>query len=86
MKQTQLSYPTLVVAFQTTTGKLPATQARIHTLRDGELVLYKRSHSRVWQCRYKLYDNEWHRHQSRHYRFLRLLASRLLQQSRAVPI
>jgi integrase len=61
MKQTQLSYPTLVVAFQTTTGKLPATQARIHTLRDGELVLYKRSHSRVWQFRYKLYDNQWHR-------------------------
>lgn len=20
-----------------------------------------RSHSRVWQCRYKLYDNQWHR-------------------------
>ncbi len=61
MKQTQLSYPTLAVSFQTTTGKLPATQARVHTLRDGELVLYKRSHSRVWQCRYKLYDNQWHR-------------------------
>ncbi len=61
MKQTQLSYPTLVVSFQTTTGKLPATQARVHTLRDGELVLYKRSHSRVWQCRYKLFDNQWHR-------------------------
>jgi integrase len=61
MKQTQLSYPTLSVSFQTTTGKLPATQARVHTLRDGELVLYKRSHSRVWQCRYKLFANEWHR-------------------------
>ena len=24
-------------------------------------MLYKRSHSRVWQCRYKLYDNQWHR-------------------------
>ena len=61
MKQTQLSYPKLLVAFQTTTGKLPVTQARVHSLRDGELVLYKRSHSRVWQCRYKLYDNQWHR-------------------------
>lgn len=59
MKQTQLSYPTLAVSFQTTTGSLPLAQARIHTLRDGELVLYKRSHSRVWQCRYKLYDNQW---------------------------
>jgi len=65
MKQTQLSYPTLAVSFQTTAGKLPATQARIHTLRDGELVLYKRSHSRVWQCRYKLYDNQWHRQTTR---------------------
>jgi hypothetical protein len=61
MKQTQLSYPTLAVSFQTTASKLPTAQARIHTLRDGELVLYKRSHSRVWQCRYKLYDNQWHR-------------------------
>jgi integrase len=61
MKQTQLSYPTLSVSFQTTTGKLQPTQARVHTLRDGELVLYKRNHSRVWQCRYKLYDNQWHR-------------------------
>ena len=42
MKQTQLSYPTLVVAFQTTAGKLPLAQARIHTLRDGELVLYSK--------------------------------------------
>lgn len=70
MKQTQLSYPTLphgagsaaaAVSFQTSTNKLQPTQARIHTLRDGELVLYKRSHSSVWQCRYKLYDNDWHR-------------------------
>jgi hypothetical protein len=39
------------------TNKLQPTQARIQTLRDGELVLYKRSHSSFWQCRYKLYDN-----------------------------
>jgi integrase len=65
MKQTQLSYPTLAVSFQTTTSKLPAAQARTYTLRDGELVLYQRSHSRVWQCRYKLYDNQWHRQTTR---------------------
>jgi hypothetical protein len=65
MKPTQLSYPTLAVSFETTTGKLSPTQTRIHTLRDGELVLYKRSHSRVWQCRYKLYENEWHRQTTR---------------------
>jgi integrase len=71
MKQTQLSYPTLAAAlvsssppaasFETTYNGLSTAAARIHTLRDGELVLYKRSHSRVWQCRYKLYDNDWHR-------------------------
>ncbi len=71
MKQTQLSYPTQPyafnstnqpsVSFKTSADKLPLAQARIHTLRDGELVLYKRSNSRVWQCRYKLFANEWHR-------------------------
>ena len=71
MKQTQLSYPTLAHAhssttqptasFQTTFNGLATAAARIHTLRDGELVLYKRRHSRVWQCRYKLFANEWHR-------------------------
>jgi hypothetical protein len=71
MKQTQLSYPTLAHAhsstlqptasFQTTFNGLATVSARLHTLRDGELVLYKRPHSRVWQCRYKLFANEWHR-------------------------
>jgi site-specific recombinase XerD len=71
MKQTQLSYPTLAYAhcstlkptasFQTTFNGLATAAARFHMLRDGELVLYKRPHSRVWQCRYKLFANEWHR-------------------------
>jgi integrase len=71
MKQTQLSYPTQALAlhsqpqptasFQTTFNGLATAAARLHTLRDGELVLYKRQHSRVWQCRYKLFANEWHR-------------------------
>ncbi len=26
---------------------------------------YKRQHSRVWQCRYKLFANEWHRQTTR---------------------
>jgi hypothetical protein len=29
--------------------------ANIHYLRDGELVVYRRERSRVWQCRFKLY-------------------------------
>lgn len=28
-------------------------------LRDGELVLFKRARSRVWQCRYKLFTGAW---------------------------
>lgn len=71
MKQTQLSYPTQALAlhslpqptasFKTTFNGLATAAARLHTLRDGELVLYKRQHSSVWQCRYKLFANEWHR-------------------------
>jgi integrase len=30
-------------------------------LRDGELVLYRRSRSLLYQCRYKLADGTWHR-------------------------
>ncbi len=73
--QSQLSYPTLTHAhnstpqptasFQTTVNGLATVAARFHTLRDGELVLYKRPHSRVWQCRYKLFANEWHRQTTR---------------------
>jgi integrase len=75
MKQTQLSYPTLALAqhsqplttasFETTYNGLATALARLHTLRDGELVLYKRQHSSVWQCRYKLFANEWHRQSTR---------------------
>ena len=28
-------------------------------LRDGDVVLYKRERSSVWQMRYRLYDKEW---------------------------
>jgi integrase len=36
-------------------------------LRDGEVVLYKREHSSVWQMRYKLYDREWRRVSTKHH-------------------
>lgn len=35
--------------------------AHLHYLRDGELVVYRRQRSRVWQCKFKLYTNRWHR-------------------------
>ncbi len=30
-------------------------------LRDGEVVVYRRSASPLYQCRYKLADGKWHR-------------------------
>ena len=33
---------------------------QIH-LRDGEVVLYRRHDSPLWQCRFKLQDGTWHR-------------------------
>ena len=63
MKQTQLCYPTPGklsppprAAFKTSAA-LPDAAPRIYALRDGELVLYKRS--RVWQYRYKLFTGQW---------------------------
>ncbi len=40
----------------------PASQSpQSIILRDGEVVLYKRSRSLLYQCRYKLADGNWHR-------------------------
>ena len=38
----------------------PSQPHSIH-LRDGELVVYRRSRSLLYQCRYKLADGSWHR-------------------------
>ena len=38
-----------------------AAQPSILYLRDGEVVLYKRTRSLLYQCRYKLEDGTWHR-------------------------
>ena len=65
MKQTQLSYPAPTeppppprASFKTSAA-LPDAAPRIYALRDGELVLYKRKRSRVWQYRYKLFTGQW---------------------------
>jgi integrase len=42
-------------------SSLPSTQPQTIHLRDGELVLYRRSRSLLYQCRYKLADGTWHR-------------------------
>lgn len=44
---------------QTFISRLPAAEAKNIRLRDGEVVLFKRSRSLVYQCRYKLADGSW---------------------------
>ncbi len=51
-------------AFQKTTRRstltaLHAAQPKSILLRDGELVLYRRSRSFLYQCRYRLADGSW---------------------------
>lgn len=62
LKQTQLTWPT-----HSDSGK-PAGKARptlklvaaaIHHLRDGEVVLYRRANSQVWQARCRLLSGQW---------------------------
>lgn len=38
---------------------LSARKETTHHMRDGEVVLYLRPNSRVWQVRYKLFDRKW---------------------------
>ena len=40
---------------------MAAAQPNILHLRDGEVVLYRRSRSLLYQCRFKLADGTWHR-------------------------
>lgn len=42
-------------------------QPNVARLRDGELVLYKRGNSTVWQARFKLYDKRWHSISTKHH-------------------
>ncbi len=44
---------------------LPAAQPQVLYLRDGEVVLYRRTRSLLYQCRYKLADGTWYRQSTR---------------------
>jgi integrase len=46
--------------FSNNAALLPA-QPNVLLLRDGELVLYRRTRSLMYQCRFKLADGKWHR-------------------------
>lgn len=50
---------------QRTIASLIQTQPNVLLLRDGELVLYRRSRSLLYQCRFKLADGKWHRFSTR---------------------
>jgi integrase len=39
---------------------ITARKETTHSIRDGEVVLYLRPDSAVWQVRYKLFDRKWH--------------------------
>ena len=61
-KHTQPPTPTTSRKTRALLAALPtATPTLIH-LRDGEVVLYRRSRSLLFQCRYKLADGKWHRY------------------------
>ena len=46
-------------------ASLIQTQPNVLLLRDGELVLYRRTRSLLYQCRFKLADGKWHRFSTR---------------------
>lgn len=48
-------------AAQHWTAELAAAKPQTLHLRDGEVVVYRRSRSLLYQCRYKLDDGTWHR-------------------------
>jgi len=42
-------------------ASLTATSPTAFCLRDGEVVIYRRTRNLLYQCRYKLADGAWHR-------------------------
>ena len=51
--------PTRHKSIRMSVGGLSPSQAQSIRLRDGELVVYRRTRSLVYQCRYKLADGTW---------------------------
>ena len=77
MKQTQIVFIHLAQRLQTPAVRIgteplikklhiTARKETTHHLRDGEVVLYLRPDSQVWQVRYKLYDRKWRCVSTRH--------------------
>jgi hypothetical protein len=77
LKQTQIGFLHLAHGLQAGSAKanpesnlqrlhITARKDTTHHLRDGEVVLYLRPDSRVWQVRYKLFDRKWRCVSTRH--------------------
>ncbi|MCM2340109.1 tyrosine-type recombinase/integrase [Rhodoferax sp.] len=75
LKQTQVCYPSPAhfrsaspkhhITPTSAIAQLNAAQPMLLHMRDGEVVLYRRANSPVWQSRYKLQDGSWHRASTR---------------------
>ena len=77
MKQTQIGFLHLAHSVQAGSADanpqsnlqrlhITAGKDTTHHMRDGEVVLYLRPDSRVWQVRYKLFDRKWRCVSTRH--------------------
>jgi integrase len=71
-------------ALQLTDIVQTTVQANVHYLRDGEVVVYKRTRSRVWQCKYKLFTGAWIRVSTRKtaFEYAARVATELYDESR----
>jgi len=62
--KTLVPHLTLVPSSQTQQSQLQdlrfAPPSVLH-LRDGEVIVYRRPNTPVWQCRFKRQDGSWHR-------------------------
>jgi len=61
----QRTYVQLLQAQTNENATLLRTENLVY-LRDGDVVLYKRERSRVWQMRYRLFNKEWRRVSTKH--------------------
>mgnify|MGYP006284927305 CR=1 FL=1 len=80
MKTTQLAYPTAQFFSQHSEQAPPPStlsnlrlveeevpaDKQLHYMRDGCVVLYKRTRSSVWQVRFKLFSRVWHRYTTKY--------------------
>ncbi len=62
VRQNEPISATVATSRQRTLASLLLTQPSVLLLRDGELVLYRRTRSLLYQCRFKLADGKWHRY------------------------